>query len=304
MMKVSRYKTIKFSIFLTLILLFGQTVLSQGNLSCIETNFLLFDDVMDKFRFPRGLSAAQINEQLIPEILKNKAGFDLNVDREKQLRLAGANDLLIKTIGENLLPENQREAIRLYRIYQTHYEFTDETNVKIAINAANNFIAKFGNDECYQDQIEYLRNAVPLLEKILNKTYICDPADPKVIYKYELLSKVENAYKQKNWDEVFTIGERVLEIDPEYIDLILVLASLGFEQSRTPVNKDRFNSETIRYAERAIELLESGKTLNTQNYGALHFRFFSKTEALDKMKKILDFMKNQNLYKTTPESIK
>ena len=272
-MKIFSRTLIKISVFLSLFLLFGQTSFSQEN-KCVETNYLIYDDVIDRFWKRRsGLSSEQINAELIPEIRKNKAGFDLTSEREKQLRDSGGNDLLINAIRENLLPEDAIEAIKLYRIYEYHYRFEDEVRVKIAIDAANNFIAKFGNDECYKEQTEYFRTAVPVLQKIPNKEDISVPVDPKVKYKFELLRKVEKAYRSANWNEAFVLGERVLEVDPEYIDLVLVLASVGFKQTRTEAYKGKFDNETIRYAELAIKLLESGKELNTEDFGALDYRF-------------------------------
>lgn len=284
-MKVFRRETVKVFFFLGLLPLFCQTVLSQKDY-CGDVFF--FDEILSKFTTRRMTSPEPINKELNVEIPKRKIGFELKETDEKTLRDAGANDSLIKLIRENQQQE-VIEANLLYDKYLYNYDSTNVEKVKIAIESANNFIAKFGNDKCYTEQTEYYRNAVPVLEKFINKGGY-EPIDPNTKYKYELLGRVENAYRLKNWDEVFVIGERVLDIDSEYIDLILVLASVGFEQTKTEAYKDKFNKETIRYAELAVKLMESGKYLKTQSYGALHFRYKTKVEALRKMKEILDFM--------------
>lgn len=289
-MKVLKRSIIKFPVFLSLFLFFCQTGLSQEN-HC--GNVFFFEEILSKFTARRTVSPEPVNKELVGEIPKRKTGFELNEANEKTLRDAGANDSVIKSIREN----QQQEIIEanfLYERYVENYDSNAVEKVKIALESAGSFIAKFGHNKCYTEQTEYFRDAIPVLEKFINKTDVYEPADPNAKYKYELLGRVENAYRLKNWDEVFVIGERVLDVDPEYIDLILVLASVGFQQTQTEVYKDKFNKETIRYAELAVKLMESGKYLKTQSYGALHFRYMTKIAALDRMKQILDFMKKQN----------
>lgn len=289
-MKVLKRSIVKFSVFLSLFLLFCQTGSSQEN-HC--GNVFFFEEILSKFTVRRTVSPEPVNKELIGEIRRRKIGFELNEANEKTLRDAGANDSVIKSIRENQQQEII-EAKLLYGKYVENYDSNAVEKVKIALESANSFIAKFGNDKCYTEQTEYFRDAIPMLEKFINKSGVYEPADPNAKYKYELLGRVENAYRIKNWDEVFVIGERVLDVDPEYIDLILVLASVGFQQTQTEVYKDKFNRETIRYAELAVKLMESGKYLKTQSYGALHFRYRTKVAALDRMKQILDFMKKRN----------
>lgn len=300
-MKSFNRAIIKYSVFLTLLLLFGQTILSQEN----KCNQIPLDTVLTKLRYNpfKPKSVEELNRELINEIREQKVSFNLDAKNEKTLRKSGANNLLIETIRQNPPPKEFKEAVLIYQKYIDNYESNNVEKLKIAIEAAKEFIAKFENDDCYLEQIKYLKDAIPALEARIYKDDFHDPINPKEKLKWELLGKIEKAYKIKNWNEVFTLGEKVLEIDPEFTPLIIVLAGIGFDQAKLNGDKSEFNDETVRYAELAVKMLETEKEPKNR-YGAFVYEYKTKAEALDKMKEILDFMKNQNLYKTTPESIK
>ena len=295
-MKILSRTIIKFSVSLTLILLFGQTVLSQE----IKCNQISFDEILAKFRFNplKSKSVEEINKELVNEIRENKVNFTLKSADQKKLKEVGANDLLIEAIRQNLR-EDSKEAILIYQKYVDYYESDNLEQIKIALDAAKEFVEKFENDGCYTEQVKYFKNAIPVLDNFHGG----DPVHPKPELKWKTLKELEDRYKSKNYDQVFALGRKVYEIDPEFVPLFTVLASLGFDQAKLYGNKSKYNAETVFYAELAVNLLESSKK-DLSSYGAFEYNYKTKAEALSKMKEILDFMKNQNLYKTNPESIK
>lgn len=162
-MKAFKFRIIKLSVFLGLVLFFGQTAVAQED-KCLlsESNFVTLKHILSKFRFTsrKTKSVEQLNKELIDEILERKVNFQLNAENEKSLKEAGASDLLLKTISENSQPEVETEAMRLYKLYVDNYKSDDAKSLKIALNAAKEFVKKFENDECFKETVEHLKEAI------------------------------------------------------------------------------------------------------------------------------------------------
>ena len=234
--------------------------------------------------------AAEINEQLVKEICNRRVNFTLISEDEKSLKKAGASDLLIKTIRENSTEET-KEMTSLYEKYEVNYQAVNIEQKKIALDAAKEFVKKYENSECLKEQVNYFKEAIPALESV--KPHPSHPSPDPKRENLKRLIKLDNAYKAKNYTEFFDIGAEILEVEPDFLDLIFVLAGIGFDQAKVQGNNGKFNDETIRYAELAVKLLESGKESEYKDYGEYEYKY--KTNALNKMNEIIEYMKNQKL---------
>jgi tetratricopeptide (TPR) repeat protein len=67
-----------------------------------------------------------------------------------------------------------------------------------------------------------------------------------------------SAYDKKNYAEVMTVGKQVLADDPNYVRGYLLLGNIGYLASTG--GNTSLNTESLEYAKKAIELLNSGKT--------------------------------------------
>ncbi len=87
---------IPFSLFITV---FGFHTNTTTNNEYINLQYILV-----KLTFTSRISTPteEINRQLISDIESRKVNFILNAENEKELRNAGANDLLIETINKNI----------------------------------------------------------------------------------------------------------------------------------------------------------------------------------------------------------
>lgn len=121
-----------------------------------------FNEILSKFTTRRTTSPEPVNKEMVGEITKRKIGFEIDEKDEKVLKDAGANDSLIKSIRENVLPE-VIEAKNLYEKYVLNYESNDTDKLKIALEAAKEFVRKFENNECYAEQVKYFKEAIPIL---------------------------------------------------------------------------------------------------------------------------------------------
>ncbi len=85
-------------------------------------------------------STEEINKVLITEVRKRGVNFTLTFEKTKFLKKAGASDLLIKVICENL-PKKIEEQIILYKKFTDNYAGTLEQKRK-ALEAAKEICKK------------------------------------------------------------------------------------------------------------------------------------------------------------------
>ncbi len=246
------------------VFLTAQNTPAQERSEYIDLNYILA-----KLTFTSRISKSteQINDELIKEIRERKVDFVLVNEKEKEIEKAGGNELLIKTIHENPQKEIKAafdENAALYQQYLDNYKGNIEQK-KIAIKAGKEYIEKYGDDADFKPQIEYLKKAILELENIVN---CCEPdIDPKYYREFD------QAFKNKNWDDLFETGAKILDREPEFVDIALVLASVGFDS--LVENKDKtFLRQTLYYAEKSIKLLESGA--KSERYGVFEYEYKTK----------------------------
>lgn len=98
----------------------------------------------------------------------------------------------------------------------------------------------------------YLKNFVALYEKASRKDQITDLV-----------------YNKKDFAKAFEMGKAVLADEPENLKVLIDLAYAGYASKSAT-----YNTETLAYAKKAIQLIESGKTQDNWN------PYTSKDEAL------------------------
>ncbi len=111
-----------------------------------------------------GKSIDRMNKSLTKEIQERGVNFTLDSEDEKSYKKIGASGLLIKAIRENFSKEFQYQ-IDLYKKFTDNYAGKTIEQKKIAIDAAKEFIKKFGDLEDNKNIIEYFKRIIPVLEK-------------------------------------------------------------------------------------------------------------------------------------------
>lgn len=214
-------------------------------------------------------SSAEDEQKLVKEICERGADFILNSENKKSLRDAGASDLLIKTIKDRS-PDVHKEKERLYVLYVNNYD-KDVEKRKIALKAGKEYLEKFENSECHQDDplIPYFKENIPILEKQIDEIEGRDPhpkPHPYIPRSQILAERFNKAVDKKDWDEVFIVGAKLLEDKPEYaLDLYIILSTMAYDQAVELKEKSKYDEKAIYYAELAINSIEKGET--SENYG-------------------------------------
>jgi hypothetical protein len=156
--------------------------------------------------------------------------------------------------------------------------FTDNFDKDIptrenAVTAAKEYIEKYGACADDKAQVDYLKNYIPPTEKLIRE-FKAGQA------KGALFNRFDTAMKNKNLDEVYASGKEIIAQEGDSQignDVTLVLGSIGLDESYK--NNDKYNADTVRYAQTAIEKLQSGKPFKTYGVAVkdgLNYSYFNK----------------------------
>lgn len=177
--------------------------------------------------------------------------------------------------------DTQAEKKALYQKYLDNYEGSIPQR-KVAIAAAKEYIQKF-NEPIDEAQVTYFKSAIPQLEKGINDqakaAAAAEAAAATAATKGKLYKDFDTAARASNWDQVYGLGKQILADDPTLIDVVLVLGSIGLDESYKTPSVKKYNDDTITYAKLAIDKLNNGAI--SKNFGAYSkYEYKNKENAL------------------------
>ena len=70
-------------------------------------------------------------------------------------------------------------------------------------------------------------------------------------------------YNDKNYEAAFKLGKEILADEPENLKVLVDLGYGGYLASSPPTKNTSFNADAIGYARKAIQMIESGKTVES-----------------------------------------
>ncbi|HLM00790.1 MAG TPA: hypothetical protein VK400_07020, partial [Pyrinomonadaceae bacterium] len=163
---------------------------------------------------------------------------------------------------------SQEECEAFYKKYLDNYKGPEIAKRKMAVEGGRQYIAKCAALDGSAEIIKYLNEKLPAIEK-------------KIDFE-ETAAAFNDAIKDAknvNADVAFTSGKRLLNNhDPNMIDVMLVLASIGFDKAVAKPPVDTYNGDAVNFAKQAIQKIEGGTT--SQQYGAYGFTYKTKDNAL------------------------
>jgi hypothetical protein len=156
---------------------------------------------------------------------------------------------------------------QLYKVFSDTEEKETVEQRKKKILAGRQIIEKCDVPE-NREIVDYLKRSLPIIDR----------ADENE----EIISRFNNSVKDvKNIDakEAFATGKEILQnSDPDSIDVLLVLASVGFDQAIAKPTVNAYHADAVYYAQLAIEKI--GKGVTSKQYGAYGFTYKTKENAL------------------------
>ncbi|HYX30999.1 MAG TPA: hypothetical protein VE863_20850 [Pyrinomonadaceae bacterium] len=133
---------------------------------------------------------------------------------------------------------------------KTYKKFVDnrEPYPAVAYQAAKDYMAKYGKED--DQYTRYLRTWISAYEEDLRNARL---AAEKADREQQLLGSFTN----KDFAKAFGLAKQVLTDKPDDVKVLIALGYGGVLASEN--RNESFNADAARYAERAIQLIESGK---------------------------------------------
>jgi hypothetical protein len=153
--------------------------------------------------------------------------------------------------------------------FTDNYNKPDLAAQEVAVEAGKQFVEKYGACATQKELVEYYNKYIPGMEAKIKAAKAAKEKDA-------LYARFNNAHTAKNWDELYAAGKEVLAKEPDNIDVILALGSVGYDESFKKNYK--YNDDTIRYAKLAIQKLNAGASSKT--YGVYEWTYGNKDNAI------------------------
>ena len=142
----------------------------------------------------------------------------------------------------------------IYKRFLDNRKGPSDEKLKVAIAAGEEYLQKFGADPLNKEIVDYINKQLPVLKKVV--------ADNTVVARFN------QSVPAKNWDEAFSAGKEILAKNPDNVDVMLILASIGFDNAVATPPVDKYNADAVAIAKNAIQKINEGKTSVGGNYGA------------------------------------
>src|SRR5262249_49713243 len=125
-----------------------------------------------------------------------------------------------------------------------------EPNPAVAYQAAKDYMARYGKEN--DDYTRYLKQWIAAYEEDERAMRL---AAERADREQQLLG----SFTQKDYAKAYGLAKQVLTDNPNDLRVLIALG-YGAVDSSTLARNESFNAEAARYAEKAIQLIESGKT--------------------------------------------
>lgn len=166
---------------------------------------------------------------------------------------------------------------KLYDTYIENYQ-GNEAQMKVALQAAKDYVAKYGANEEDKAQVDYFKEAIPQIEaglkKIEDARIAAEKAKATKAAKDALYKRFNTGAEKGVPSDAFPAGKEILAAEPDFLDIYIVLATMGYDEAVKKNNQ--YNNDAINYAKKAIQMIEAGKASETKGYGVYGYSYKTK----------------------------
>lgn len=153
----------------------------------------------------------------------------------------------------------------------------DET-LKVAVEAAKQYLEKFGTCDAYKDFSDWVRPQLPKWEERV-KMY------DEWVWRKSRIERFDASIKTEKYEDAFAAGGEIInryeamdQNSPVYYNTINQIVALGLAGLRESYKQNyKFNNDSLKYAKMAIAKLRAGAKSAKKNdkgqeiFGAFHF---------------------------------
>lgn len=163
----------------------------------------------------------------------------------------------------------QNNCEKIYDGIKTGYHdkrpLTEQEMVK-TLDLVKKFIADPAcKTEEYSDIRKFLEGQIPKFEARLKSLKDVDS------------NPFNESIPSKNWDKAFASGKEIIAKFPDTsVDVMLVLASVGFDLASAKPANDKYNDDTLNFSKTLIQNLEADMPSQSGNYGAFEYIYKNK----------------------------
>lgn len=168
--------------------------------------------------------------------------------------------MLVSSMAITSIAQTPEECTPIYDKLIANRKGPELEKFKIALAAGKEYLEKCSNLEGATDVKDYVTKQVPKLEVVVRDA--------------ELYNQFNAAVPAQKWDDAFASGRQLVGFYPDSLDIILVLASIGFDNATAAPPVDKFNGEAINYAKMALQKMNEGKV--SDNFGAFVYTYKTK----------------------------
>lgn len=137
--------------------------------------------------------------------------------------------------------------------FKPNYKSGKVEEMDIALSSGRQYVDKFKDCPDDKEIVDFINKQLPKIEDRKDTT--------------QLYTTFNSSTPNKKWDDAFASGKRIIAKQlPEAFDVMLVLASIGFDNATATPPVDKYNADALNMAKMAIQKMESGTTSKT--YGA------------------------------------
>ncbi|MCU1264339.1 MAG: hypothetical protein JWM21_657 [Acidobacteria bacterium] len=134
---------------------------------------------------------------------------------------------------------------------------SQETDDKVKVDLYTRFIDTYKSNEAvaYATAKDYLQRYIKENDEYSKyiQLWVADYER-----KQRLVQLRDVVYSDRNFVEAFKLGKQVMAEDPNHLDSLIALGNAGYLAASA--RNETFNAEAIGYAQKAIQMIESGKT--------------------------------------------
>ena len=163
---------------------------------------------------------------------------------------------------------------------RTNFDNKDYKIRQLAVDAGEEYIKTYGACEAQpiKDFIAYLNGYLPSTKKWIADTKKNSELAALFI-RFDNALKNDAVTKTGNWDEVYSVGKQILALDPENLNILITLGSIGLDETAKNPRNTKYNNDTLNYARTSIQKINEGKTTN--NFGVFQFSYAIKENPKD-----------------------
>ncbi len=232
----------------------------------------LYEEFKTAMRLPCGQrdQAIQIGKSIVEKFGSDKVSYQVVDDLNKLIPIIEKKEKQCKSDYE------------LAPLYEEFLKAKKNTCGKRnnAVIIGRKILELHSDNERNQDVIEFVRTQIPRIEEA---DRIC-----KRNVRYNETYKT--SLKSKQWDDFFAVSREIITEEgdsPLALDVMLTFAAVGYRLTANEKN-DFYASETVSWAKRALELIESG-TKTKSRWGAFE-NFNSEEKTLGWLNYIIGYI--------------